>query len=102
MGRLLGENSGNRLDRGLNLASGAPFRASKDKDIMAQPQADKEVHISLEDLKDELKAKKNEIQTLDDASVDLMELEDDEEKVPYQIGEVFVFISQDEAQERLE
>ena len=34
-----------------------------------------------EDLKDELKAKKSEVQTLEDASTDLMMLEDDEEKV---------------------
>ena len=85
---------------------------------MAQKQVDKEVHISLEDqqkinkfarlnsrledLKDELKARQMEIQTLEDASTDLMMLEDDEEKVPYQVGEVFIYLTQDEAQERLE
>ena len=85
---------------------------------MAQKQVDKEVHISLEDqqkinkfarlnsrledLKDELKAKQGEIQTLEDASTDLMMLEDDEEKVPYQVGEVFVYLTQDEAQQKIE
>ena len=85
---------------------------------MAQKQVDKEVHISLEDqqkinkfarlnsrledIKDELKAKQMEIQTLEDASTDLMMLEDDEEKVPYQVGEVFIYLTQDEAQQRLE
>ena len=85
---------------------------------MAQKQVDKEVHISLEDqqkinkfarlnsrledLKDELKARQMEIQTLEDASTDLMMLEDDEEKVPYQVGEVFIYLTQDEAQERIE
>ena len=85
---------------------------------MAQKQVDKEVHISLEDqqkinkfarlnsrledLKDELKARQMEIQTLEDASTDLMMLEDDEEKVPYQVGEVFIYLTQDEAQQRLE
>ena len=60
-------------------------------------QSDSEVHISLsdqqkinrfarlnnrlEDLKDETKARKNEMQTLEDAGTDLMMLEDDEEKV---------------------
>ena len=79
---------------------------------------DKEIHISLEDqqkinkfarlnnrleeLKDDIKSKKNEIQTLEDASTDLMMIEDDEEKVPYQIGEVFVSMRQDEIQENLE
>ena len=78
---------------------------------------DKEIHIlqedqqkinqfarlnnRLEELKDDIKAKKNEIQTLEDASTDLMML-DDEEKVPYQIGEVFVEMTQDEVQETME
>ena len=56
----------------------------------------------LDDLKEDMKSKKNEIQTLDDASTDLMMLEDDEEKVPYQVGEVFVFLSQDDVQEQIE
>ena len=55
----------------------------------------------LEEYKDDIKAKKNEIQTLEDASTDLMML-DDEEKVPYQIGEVFVEMTQDEVQETME
>ena len=79
---------------------------------------DKEIHILLEDqqkinqfarlnnrleeLKEDVKAKKQEIQTLDDAGTDLMMLEDDDEKVPYQIGEVFVEMSQDEVQETLD
>ena len=85
---------------------------------MAQKQLDNEVHISLEDqqkinkfarlnsrledLKDELKSKQGEIQTLEDASTDLMMLDDDNEKVPYQVGEVFVYLSQDEAQQKIE
>ena len=85
---------------------------------MSQKQADKEVHISLEDqqkinkfarlnsrledLKDELKSKKAEIQTLEDASTDLMMLDDDDEKVPYQVGEVFVHLTQDECQQKIE
>lgn len=56
----------------------------------------------LQDLKDELKAKESEIQNLSDASDDLMMLEDDEEKVPFQIGEVFVNLSQDEVQTEIE
>ena len=85
---------------------------------MANKQVDKEVHISLEDqqkinkfarlnsrledLKEELKAKKGEIETLEDASTDLMMFEDDDEKVPYQVGEVFVYLTQDEAQQKIE
>merc|ERR1712141_976404 len=58
--------------------------------------------MGLEDLKDDLKAKQEETKTLEDASGDLMMLEDDDEKVPYQIGEVFVYLTQDEAQEKIE
>jgi len=35
----------------------------------------------MEDLKEDIKSKKSEIQTLEDASTDLMMMEDDEEKV---------------------
>ena len=76
---------------------------------------DKDVHISLEDqqkinkfarqnqrledLKDELKSKKNEIQTLNDAATDVEELSltcDEGEKVPYLVGEIFVMESPDD------
>merc|ERR1712156_969344 len=89
------------------------FRKSN---MMAKAEQDKEIHIlqedqqkinqfarlnnRLEEYKDDIKAKKNEIQTLEDASTDLMI--DDEEKVPYQIGEVFVEMTQDEVQETME
>merc|ERR1712149_165039 len=78
---------------------------------------DKEIHILLEDqqkinqfarlnnrleeFKDDMKSKKTEIQTLEDAGTDMMMLEDDDEKIPYQIGEVFVEMTQDEVQETL-
>ena len=42
------------------------------------------------------------MQTLEDASTDMMMIEDDDEKIPYQIGEVFVYMSQDEVQETLD
>ena len=79
---------------------------------------DKEIHILLEDqqkinqfarlnnrleeLKDDIKAKKGQITTLDDADTDLMMIEDDEEKVQYQIGEIFISMSQDDVREALE
>ena len=79
---------------------------------------DKEIHILLEDqqkinqfarlnnrleeFKDDMKSKKTEIQTLEDAGTDMMMLEDDDEKIPYQIGEVFVEMTQDEVQETLD
>ena len=52
----------------------------------------------LEELKDDIKNKKNEIQTLEDATTDIMIMEDDEEQVSYQIGEVFVAMSQTDVQ----
>ncbi len=55
-----------------------------------------------EELREETKARRGEIQTLEDASTDLMMLEDDEEKVPYQVGEVFVLMTQEEAQQAVE
>merc|ERR1739847_196126 len=79
---------------------------------------DKEIHILLEDqqkinqfarlnnrleeFKDDMKSKKTEIQTLEDAGTDMMMLEDGDEKIPYQIGEVFVEMTQDEVQETLD
>jgi len=77
---------------------------------------DKDVHISLEDqqkinkfarhnqkmeeLRDELKATQNEIQTLNDASNDLEEfaLTNEDEKIPFQIGEIFVLETPETAQ----
>jgi prefoldin subunit 4 len=56
----------------------------------------------LDESKDDIKAKKNEIQTLEDASTDIMMVEDDEEKVNYQIGEVFIAMTQEEVQESIE
>ena len=52
----------------------------------------------LDELKDDIKNKKNEIQTLEDATTDIMIMEDDEEQVSYQIGEVFVAMSQTDVQ----
>jgi len=80
---------------------------------MAVP--DKDVHISLEDqqkinkfarqnqkledLKEELKAKENEIVTLSDAGNDVEEMSltcEDDEKIPYLVGEIFVMESPDD------
>jgi len=84
-------------------------------------EPDKDVHISLEDqqkinkfarsnqkmeeLNDELKAKKNEIVTLGDATADVEEfglMAADDDKIPFQIGEIFVMESPDTVQELIE
>merc|ERR1711879_916329 len=91
---------------------------SRKSSNMSKAGGDSEVHISLsdqqkinkfarlnnrlEDLKEDLKSKKNELQTLEDAGTDLMMLEDYDEKVPYQVGEVFVYLSQDKVQSELD
>nr|XP_039255025.1 prefoldin subunit 4-like [Styela clava] len=55
------------------------------------------------DLKEEIEAKKKELQNLEDASDDLMLLDEDEAgPVPYLIGEVFVNHSMDKTQELIE
>ncbi|XP_002737961.1 prefoldin subunit 4-like isoform X1 [Saccoglossus kowalevskii] len=55
----------------------------------------------LSELKEDIQSKKKELQNLQDASDDLVLL-DDSELVPYQIGEVFVNHSIDETQELIE
>ncbi|XP_013418495.1 prefoldin subunit 4-like [Lingula anatina] len=55
----------------------------------------------MQDLKEELEAKKKELQNLQDAADELLMLED-EESIPYQIGEVFFSVSADETNEMLE
>merc|ERR1711951_100900 len=83
--------------------------------------ADKDVHISLEDqkminkfarhnqrmeeLKEELKSKKNEIVTLTDATNDIEEFTltaDEGEKIPFQIGEIFILEEPESAQSLIE
>uniref|UniRef100_A0A671TYM5 Prefoldin subunit 4 n=1 Tax=Sparus aurata TaxID=8175 RepID=A0A671TYM5_SPAAU len=54
------------------------------------------------ELKNEIEAKKKSLQNLQDASDDLMMLDDDALLIPYQIGNVFVSHSQEETQEMLE
>ncbi|KAL6483405.1 hypothetical protein MHYP_G00082770 [Metynnis hypsauchen] len=54
------------------------------------------------ELKDEIEAKKKSLQNLEDASDDLMMCEDDDLRIPYQIGDVFISHSQEETQEMLE
>ena len=56
----------------------------------------------LEELKDDIKSKKGQITTLDDADQDLLMMDDDDETVQYQIGEIFITMSQDDVREALE
>ncbi|KAG9353363.1 hypothetical protein JZ751_017940 [Albula glossodonta] len=54
------------------------------------------------ELKDEIEAKKKSLQNLEDASDDIMMMDDDALLIPYQIGDVFISHTQDETQEMLE
>ncbi|KAK5864049.1 hypothetical protein PBY51_001025 [Eleginops maclovinus] len=56
----------------------------------------------MNELKNEIDAKKKSLQNMQDASDDLMMLEDDSILIPYQIGDVFVSHTQEETQEMLE
>ncbi|KAB7507744.1 UNVERIFIED_CONTAM: hypothetical protein RMT77_018723 [Armadillidium vulgare] len=55
----------------------------------------------LEDIKDELKTKENDLQNLQDAEDEMMIALDADEKVPFMVGEVYIMKSQDEAQEAI-
>ncbi|KAK2825097.1 hypothetical protein Q7C36_019024 [Tachysurus vachellii] len=54
------------------------------------------------ELKEEIEGKKKSLQNLEDASDDLMMLEDDDLQIPYHIGDVFISHTQEETQEMLE
>ncbi|XP_026189264.1 prefoldin subunit 4 [Mastacembelus armatus] len=55
------------------------------------------------ELKSEIETKKKSLQNLQDASDDLMMLDDDDSLlIPYQIGDVFISHTQEETQEMLE
>jgi len=55
----------------------------------------------LEDLKDEIKGKENELQNLQDAEDEMMIALDTDEKVPFMVGEVFIMKTQDMANEAI-
>ncbi|KAI8321157.1 Prefoldin, subunit 4 [Martensiomyces pterosporus] len=55
----------------------------------------------LEHLEDEYKAQKTEKEYLDDLAMEI-ELLDDDEPVPYKIGDAFVLMSLEDAQDRVE
>ncbi|XP_004086337.1 prefoldin subunit 4 [Oryzias latipes] len=56
----------------------------------------------IKELKNEIEANKKTLQNLQDASDDIMMLDDDTMLIPYQIGGVFVSHSQEETQKMLE
>lgn len=58
-------------------------------------------NAKLQDILEQIAEKEKDKQNLEDASSDLL-LTDSTDTVPYQIGEVFVHFSNEEAQERVE
>ncbi|KAL6261765.1 prefoldin subunit 4 [Pogonomyrmex barbatus] len=58
-------------------------------------------NAKLEDYKEELRVKQNELKNLEDAS-DELALMDDDVKIPYYIGEVFVYHCLEKTQNSLE
>ncbi|KAI9565346.1 hypothetical protein GHT06_009138 [Daphnia sinensis] len=81
-------------------------------------ESDSDIHITLEDqqkinrfarqnakweeLRDDLKHKKGDLQNLEDASDDLLLVEDESAPIPFVVGEVFVHFNMEEAKEKLE
>ncbi|KAJ2741683.1 hypothetical protein GGI20_005018 [Coemansia sp. BCRC 34301] len=59
------------------------------------------LNIRLENLEDEYKGQKTEKEYLDDLATEI-ELLDEEEPVPYKIGDTFILMSLESAQSRLE
>ncbi|XP_021349083.1 prefoldin subunit 4-like [Mizuhopecten yessoensis] len=56
----------------------------------------------LQDLRDEEENKKKELQNLEDAADEILMLEDGDDSIPYQIGEVFVSLNAESTGEMLE
>ncbi|XP_046635405.1 prefoldin subunit 4-like [Daphnia pulicaria] len=81
-------------------------------------ESDSDIHITLEDqqkinrfarhnakweeLRDDLKNKKGDLQNLEDASDDLLLVDDESALIPFVVGEVFVHFNMEEAKEKLE
>nr|SVE75518.1 EOG090X0JBP [Daphnia dolichocephala] len=81
-------------------------------------ESDSDIHITLEDqqkinrfarhnakweeLRDDLKNKKGDLQNLEDASDDLLLVEDESAPIPFVVGEVFVHFNMEETKEKLE
>ncbi|KAL4235098.1 Prefoldin subunit 4 [Mactra antiquata] len=59
-------------------------------------------NAKLRDIKEELKAKKKEIENLEFAEEELMMQDSDDAPIPYQVGEVFVSLDSDETTSMLE
>ncbi|XP_019866245.1 probable prefoldin subunit 4 [Aethina tumida] len=59
------------------------------------------LNAKLEDLKGDVKVKENDLQSIEDACEEI-ELFDDEEKIPYLVGEIFIYHDLETAQKCLE
>ncbi|CAG2056061.1 unnamed protein product [Timema podura] len=59
-------------------------------------------NAKLEDFKDELKVKKNELTNLEEASEELELMDEESEKIPYFLGEIFVYQDVETTQKMLE
>ncbi|XP_067651560.1 prefoldin subunit 4-like isoform X2 [Haliotis asinina] len=59
-------------------------------------------NAKLQDIKEELTTKKKDLQNLEDAADELMLQDEEDGAIPYQIGEVFVSSTVEEANEMIE
>jgi prefoldin subunit 4 len=80
---------------------------AKDSDVCVTFEDQQKINLfartnaKLQDVKEELEAKKKDVQNLEDAESELGLILDDEELIPNQIGEVFVHCTQADTLERL-
>nr|CAG4636677.1 EOG090X0JBP [Eubosmina coregoni]SVE70187.1 EOG090X0JBP [Eubosmina coregoni] len=84
------------------------FFSSKDSDIHITLEDQQKINrfarqnAKWEDLKDDLKSKQGDLQNLEDASDDLLMVEDESVPIPFVVGEVFVHLNMEETKEKLE
>ncbi|KAK2722541.1 hypothetical protein QYM36_002917 [Artemia franciscana] len=78
------------------------FNADTDVHILEEDQQKinkfARLNARFEELKDELKSMQNDLKNIEDASDDIMLLDEAAGPIPFMIGEAFIHCSQDEAQ----
>jgi len=60
------------------------------------------LNANLQDLQDEIKNKENEMKNLDDASDELLMVDDEDELIPFQVADVFFHTSLEDTKIKLE
>ncbi|CAH1962967.1 unnamed protein product [Acanthoscelides obtectus] len=81
-----------------------PFNSDSDVHITYEDQQKinrfARLNAKLEDYKDEIKSRENDLQSIEEASEEI-ELFDDDEQIPYLVGEVFIYQNVENTQSSL-